>query len=335
MILTQRTISSRLRFFLALCTGLVLISCQGHNPAPPAEKIITRNYEKPPVTLKLSINKPEITVAETLTLTLTAELPEGYKVEFQDFPEFPEESQSFKVVRQNTSRPQLTAGNLITIRNSLQLEPFLAGAYQVPPLQVIFKSEKDKDFQASITTEPITIKVNSLLADNPETQKIADITPPVDQPLSKNTIGWIMAGIAALIISGLLVYRFYPRHPQKEEKPVVPAHLIALEELKKLLAAQLLDKGEIKIFHQGVSGILRRYIENRFGLRAPERTTEEFLTELAATPVLKAAHKLLLKKFLTHCDLVKFAEHQPAEEEIRQTIDLGRQFIEETKEIVS
>ena len=38
----------------------------------------------------------------------------------------------------------------------------------------------------------------------------------------------------------------------------------------------------------------------------------------------------MLGEFLTHCDLVKFAKHEPTTEQIQQTFDLVKDFIEKT-----
>ena len=86
------------------------------------------------------------------------------------------------------------------------------------------------------------------------------------------------------------------------------------------------------MFYQRISGILRHYIENRFGLHAPEQTTEEFLTGLEAGYDFSGEHKLLLKTFLNHCDLVKFAEFQPNTEDIQKTFDSCKAFIRATEE---
>ena len=80
-----------------------------------------------------------------------------------------------------------------------------------------------------------------------------------------------------------------------------------------------------------ISNILRHYIEDRFDLRAPERTTEEFLIELQWSDDLGEPDKNDLGEFLTHCDLVKFAKHKPKTEQIQQTFDLVKNFIEKTK----
>ena len=42
-------------------------------------------------------------------------------------------------------------------------------------------------------------------------------------------------------------------------------------------AERLVERGELERYYVGLSAIVRRYLEDRFGLRAPEMTTEEFL----------------------------------------------------------
>ena len=76
---------------------------------------------------------------------------------------------------------------------------------------------------------------------------------------------------------------------------------------------------------------MRQYIENRFGLHAPERTTEEFLDELRSSDALEEKFRPLLEEFLTHCDLVKFAEFQPTTADIQKMFDTTKQFIEATR----
>ena len=79
-----------------------------------------------------------------------------------------------------------------------------------------------------------------------------------------------------------------------------------------------------------MSDALRLYLEERFDFRAPERTTEEFLLDLQATDLLNAAHKDFLTDFLTRCDLVKFAQHEPSEAELRSLHSAALGLVEET-----
>ena len=101
--------------------------------------------------------------------------------------------------------------------------------------------------------------------------------------------------------------------------------------LRDLVARDLVDAGQVKLFYQELTDIIRRYIENRFGLHAPEETTEEFLSELGRTDVLPPRHKALLQQFLQHADLVKFAELKPGTADIQKTFDSGKAFIEDTR----
>ena len=97
-----------------------------------------------------------------------------------------------------------------------------------------------------------------------------------------------------------------------------------------MIARNLIESGEIKLFYQEISNILRRYIEKRFGINAPEQTTEEFLDGLKTPATFPVEYQDLLKRFLIHCDLVKFAAHQPVAEDIQNTVDSCRKFIDET-----
>ena len=65
-----------------------------------------------------------------------------------------------------------------------------------------------------------------------------------------------------------------------------------------------------------VSDAVRQYLEARFGLRAPEQTTEEFLVGLSRRPLLDVRHQGPLIGFLEQCDLVKFAGWRPGAQEL-------------------
>ena len=98
-----------------------------------------------------------------------------------------------------------------------------------------------------------------------------------------------------------------------------------------MIEQDLVKTGKIKEFYERISDIFRHYIEHRFNLKAPERTTEEFLAELSSANVLAKQDREHLAEFLQHCDLVKFAKYDPTTEQIQKTFDLVKDFIETTK----
>ena len=79
-----------------------------------------------------------------------------------------------------------------------------------------------------------------------------------------------------------------------------------------------------------VSDTVREYLEQRFQFHAPERTTEEFLEEMQASPLLTLEQKEALGHFLTRCDLVKFARFEPAVTELKSLHDAALRLVDET-----
>jgi hypothetical protein len=76
---------------------------------------------------------------------------------------------------------------------------------------------------------------------------------------------------------------------------------------------------------------VRRYLEGQFGLRAPERTTEEFLYEVSGDGSLSPQHKELLGRFLQESDLVKFARHRPGKDDMDRVFGAAEEFVQETR----
>ena len=161
--------------------------------------------------------------------------------------------------------------------------------------------------------------------------KIADIEGVVEMP-AKASYWWIWALCIVAIAAGAVTWFIMRRKKAREIIRIFkPAHEIAYNRLRALVEQKLVEAGKIKEFYEQISDILRHYIEHRFNLHAPERTTEEFLAELPATNVLSEADQERLAEFLTHCDLVKFAKYSPSAEQIQKTFDLVKNFIETTK----
>ncbi|MEA3306109.1 MAG: hypothetical protein U9R52_04770, partial [Candidatus Omnitrophota bacterium] len=117
------------------------------------------------------------------------------------------------------------------------------------------------------------------------------------------------------------------------EKAVLsrPAHRLAYEALRELEKKNYIKQGKIKKYYIELSDIARHYLENRFNIKAPEMTTEEFLLKAKEAKELGSEHKNLLKGFLSHCDSVKFAKYGPSEKEISSSFESAKILIDQTK----
>jgi hypothetical protein len=216
------------------------------------------------------------------------------------------------------------------------LEPLVSGKYPLKPMKVTFgKRGQEAPTAHELETPEVTVTVTSLLPEDIAKLEVEDIVGPQDLPRSPLRRLWW--GVAAVVPAAILAFWLWRRRRRgaAAAAPPRPAHEIAYEELRALVARDLPGQGLYKEFYQEVSAILRRYIENRFQLQAPERTTEEFLDELGRDATLSQPHKELLRGFLIHCDLVKFAEVVPGPAQIQETFDRCKAFIEQTREDVA
>jgi len=91
------------------------------------------------------------------------------------------------------------------------------------------------------------------------------------------------------------------------------------------------NEDEIDNFFVELSALIRRYLEDRFELRAPELTTEEFLQVASASPDLDEAHQGFLRSFLRRADEVKFARFIPPPEDIEVALGAASRFLDETR----
>ncbi len=271
------------------------------------------------MSVDLTIDRDQITAADSVTLTLAAAAPEGQRLVF---PKAADKLGKFTVANFRESEPRLVEGNRVRVEHIYELEPFLPGDYEIPPLAIEFGQD------GRIETEAVTVHVVSVLPKDAGNPEIKEIAPPVALP---GLSPWIYAGGAAVLLAiGLLIWwRLRKRTPHAEPEPL--PHEVAMRAMRELMAEDLIAKGQAKLFHLRLSAILRHYLEDRFGLHAPERTTEEFLHDLRRDNTLGDSHKPLLERFLVHCDMVKFAEYEPSREEIENTINTCAQFIAETK----
>jgi hypothetical protein len=155
---------------------------------------------------------------------------------------------------------------------------------------------------------------------------IRDIKPPEVIPDGLAWFWWVVI-LVALVVLAIFLWRQFRKGPSRvAAMPPVPAHIRARQKLADALGFIT----QPKTFCTMVSDTARFYLEERFKFHAPERTTEEFLRELAGTKILLPEQKQSLGQFLESCDLVKFAKYEPGETELRELHASALRLVEET-----
>lgn len=212
------------------------------------------------------------------------------------------------------------------------LDTYETGKHTIPGTTVQYREKGSEEWHEIITNE-VELEVKSILGDETANADIKDIKGPVGFP--NRLYLYLLSGAAAAVVIAAVVFLILRRKKKAGEtvSPPRPAHEIAYEALMELEKKDYPGTGRIKEYYIALSDIVRRYLENRFQLRAPEMTTEEFLHSVRESKELNADQKSLLREFLSHCDMVKFARYNPGDAEVEQSHGSARRLIDQTKQL--
>lgn len=214
------------------------------------------------------------------------------------------------------------------------LDTYETGKHIIPGRVIEYREKGSEAWQEAPANE-VEIEVKSMLGDVTEQADIKDIKDPVGFP--DMTSLYILLGTAGAL--AIAAATFFLLRRTKKSRVVIslsrPAHEIAYEALIELERRNYPKSGRIKDYYTALSDIVRKYLENRFLLRAPEMTTEEFLHSIRDSRDLNAEQKGLLMEFLSQCDMVKFARYNPETAEMEKSHASARRLIDQTKAVSS
>jgi len=210
------------------------------------------------------------------------------------------------------------------------IRPFAPGSISIPAVTVAARLQGSDDV-VNATTEAVTIEVKSVLQSPQESP--ADIKGPWTIPA--NIMRLLIIGLLVLAAAVIALILF--RRWRAKRRPAVavaaapaviePAWIRAMRELEALLGSRMIEQGQIKEFHVALAEITKRFLGEHHAFDALDRTSEEVLLDLhrrtASGSVIERTDR-----FLTHCDLVKFAKHAPSRTEIDETVGQARALIE-------
>jgi hypothetical protein len=140
---------------------------------------------------------------------------------------------------------------------------------------------------------------------------------------------WVLVALAIVGVVMLIRRRNAARRAVQGAQAAAHAHEDALAELEK--ARALMSPENSRPYGIKVSGIVRHYIERRFDIVAPRRSTEEFLIEAAASAKMEPTHRSLLAEFLGSCDFLKFARARAEMTELEAQHQAAVRFVTETR----
>lgn len=276
------------------------------------------------VRVTASASPTRVTVGDPVRYVFSVSAPEGLDI---DLPPAAARAGDFSMRETGRASRLDSKERRGEVTAVYDLRVYETGEKEIPPFTAVVRDRGGRS--AEVDGGAVAVTVESVLDADP--QGIRDIKPPIALRRFPARLAAILAvGAGALALAIALILRRRRRRREAAAASPRPPHEVAREELRRLRAMNLPGAGRVVECYVRLSGIARRYIEARFGLRAPDRTTEEFLAEAARGDVLDARAQVLIGDFLERCDLVKFARYGPTAGEVDGAFEAAERFVEET-----
>lgn len=323
------------RRYLRFCVVAIVLIVLAISCIANAQEIKKKNELGPvKVTTTLSPEKPVI--GDLVTLTIEVQSAKDVEVLM---PEFGEALNQYSIL-DFVPRKKINPDGSIVQSQKYSLQPVGSGEQSIPPILIEFvdnrpgKKPAPDDFDAyEILTDRVDFTVQSVVPQNASNE----LKPPVGelqivQSTSANSrSAWLIyLSICLVGIAGIVAFFLLRKKSNIVRRS---AYEIARTKLDRLLSQNRPKSAdEIDRFFVSISAIIRSYLEDRFDLKAPDLTTEEFLELAGRAENLSPEHQGLLKDFLRQADMIKFAGIQANDSDIEQSRNLAIRFLEETRD---
>ncbi len=213
----------------------------------------------------------------------------------------------------------------ITTNMQYELIAVKSGEITIEPAYIKFRDPSTGKVE-TIKTKPIIVYVDSGKPKQSNTQVIPAPTPQIEEDIREikmklqfrisDLIPYLIALIiiiAALTLAAIFIFK-------KPSEPVIKEEDIDYkrEALKKLRAAkEHLKKNNIKLYYSDVYEAVRYFLSMHLKISLNELTTREILKKLKDIKVDKQMLGVI-NLFMSDCDVVKFADYKPDDEEMEQ-----------------
>lgn len=263
----------------------------------------------------------EIPYHRTSTYTLRIEAPSGEQIEFPDFSS----ANADLTIRKGELRTTGTETTQ-TLEQDYILDALRPGAFVIPGQQLDLNGQV-------LSVPPVVLSVRDLTETELAAAGEFEGLPGLDVVAPTPGLPWWYYAVGAAALAALVALVAYLWGRRSSEAPLTPpepAWIVAERRLNELASRRLPQSGKFEAYYVDLSAILRYYIEDRFGIHAPEQTTPEFLESASGSGRLSDDQQLALSGFLRQSDRVKFAQYEPSLEEMDASFSVVTGFVRET-----
>jgi len=291
--------------------------------------------ERGPVRVRVSLEPAEPVIGDLLTLSLEVTAEPGVEL---IMPEFGQALDRFSI-RDFVPRESIDGDGRTRAMQRYGLSAPMSGPQFIPPIAVEFVDRRTGQRPApegedayEILTQRLDFEVQSVLpeASADELEPALGELEPIASLGAAEGWNWVLAAVllVVLVVAFGLGHLLFSRVKARRAS----AYEIASSRLDALKARPRPEEAEaVGAFFVELSDLVRHYLEDRFGLHAPEHTTEEFLDVASGSPDLSEAHQGFLQDFLRRADQVKFARYLPGADYIEDVLLAAERFLEQTR----
>ena len=295
--------------------------------APAAESNAISRVEEltwGPIHLTMTFTPPAVRLDRDVLLALRVTAPQNLEAVI---PPLDDRLQGL-ALGGRFERDPVTRDGVTTREIQCRLTPLVAAEYRLAPFPVAYTDTRvDPPVSGWFPTRPVVLAVEPLVSGDPGSALQGALKPVwIRPPLS--TVAWGVVLVLVVLAAAALLWRLLRRVREEVAVRRLSPRERALRELQQLLARDLIARGQVKEFYVELTFIVRRYIERRHGVRAPEQTTEEFLGAISQDARFRPEVLSRLRAFLRAADMVKFAAHRPDAAAIEQASGTAKEYIE-------
>ncbi len=315
--------------------GCLLFACTGQPVSQKAvdyekllgEDALRKVTENGPIKATVRVGPKDPKVGDVLVLELRVEAKKDVDVRL---PGFGEALGQFSIVDFKEQNESLGDDLSVQVQR-YRLQAPLSGKHRIPQLRLSFVDRRsgEKTEEKELLTDEVPLTVVSVLNED------ADTLRPAQPALAERWLSfWLRrygplgAVVLGLVLAVLFFFVFRKKQRQIRTKN---AYEVARARLQALESSGFPTEDTMDAWYVELSSIVRRYLEDRYELRAPELTTEEFLQTMRQSDVLNDEHRRLLGEFLSTCDRVKFAGYRPDDSESKTVLSQAETFLSETR----
>lgn len=311
---------------IAACSNQAPATTSPVTPSEPPAAALSKVTDAGPVKVTVQVWPKEPRLGDPIHVRLTAESAAGVSV---DLPFQEAAIGRFHVSTYDRSERR-DGDKRIQIQDYV-LDAPSSGRHRIPPfrLEMVDPAAKTPG-PAEVMTDEVPLQIAEV-----DVKETTAALPAARATLPADLGGrpwWMWVAIplvvAWAVVGVLLLMRLKQRRAVRIK---MTAYDVAVAKLAGLELRGAPAGDDADAWFVELSGIVRRYLEARYDIRAPELTTEEFLGVAAKAPELTSGHRELLSSFMARCDRVKFAGYRPEAEESIATLRAARGFVEDTR----